>query len=356
MMMSFIAGGAFVGLIWILQDQAQVPIEEDVRNEIVPAETVDIGPLGFDEWAEGVAQVNQQSVVGLSLGGTPRRTEAQAIRLGTNGYLVTSAASLQGAREIAVVLPDGRSTPPAQLVGTDPVSGVAVLKINGTNLSPPTFADDGGIAVSDRLVAFAQTPSLDEPHALPIDVLDAGQVASAPDGSLLSDLFRLSGNLSNPWSGAAILEENGGIVAMAVEARDGGHFAVPISTAREVAEQIIDSGEVAHRAWLGVEMGDLSDGIKTQRELLGGVLMSRVWDETPAARGGLVSGDIIVGLDDANILDRTDLQLHLGSLAPGDAVEVRYSRVEVPQQSFDGEFDLSGELHTTTVTVGARPA
>lgn len=101
-------------------------------------------------------------------------------------------------------------------------------------------------------------------------------------------------------------------------------------------------------------MDDLSEGIMTERELLGGVLMSRVWDETPAARGGLLAGDIIIGIDDANILDPLDLQLHLGTLTPGDSVDIHYSRVDVPPQSGTGELDLSGETFTTTVTVGAR--
>ena len=207
----------------------------------------------------------------------------------------------------------------------------------------------------DRLVALAQTAENGSASARAVDVLGDDQVAPARNGNLLSGLFRLSNDLGDPWAGAAVVDENGGIVAMTVEARGGGHFAIPIDVAREVAQQLINNGVVTHRAWLGVEMGDLSEGMKSQRDLLGGVLLSRVWDETPAAKGGLLSGDIIVGIDDANILDPLDLQLHLGSLEPGDLVEVRYSRVDIPEErSGTSEPDLSGETFTTTLTVGAR--
>lgn len=354
LVMSFIAGGALVGLAWILQDSAQAPIEESTTVEIAAQEVTDVGPLSFDAWADDVAQLNRHSVVGLRLGGSPQHSEAQAIRLGTNGYLITSAHALAGAEDIGVLLSDGSPTTPAQILGSDPVSGVAVLKINATNLDPPTFADDSEVAARDRLVALAQSSEDSVSRARAVDVLGDDQVAPLPDRSLLSGLFRLSADLDDPWSGAAVLEENGGIVAMTVEARNGSHYAIPVSTARKVAQELIDTGTASHRAWLGVEMDDLSEGIMAERELLGGVLMSRVWDETPAARGGLVAGDIIIGIDDANILDPLDLQLHLGTLSPGDSVDIHYSRVEFRPQSGAGELDLSGDTFTTTVTVGAR--
>lgn len=354
MLVSFIAGGALVGLMWILQDTAQAPIEESTTFELTTNSETPEGPLSFDDWADNVAQLNRESVVGLSLAGEPRYPYAQAIRLGQFGYLITSAHALEGAEEIAVSLSDGSATPPAQILGIDAVSGVAVLKINATDLAPPTFTAEDDVAVRDRVVALAQNSGDELPSAIAIDVLGDDQVTTTPNGSLLSGLLRLSNDLDDGWAGAAVLEENGGIAAMAVESRNGGHYAVPINTARKIAQQIIDNETVTHRAWLGVEMGDLSDGIKSQRNLLGGVLVSRVWDETPAARGGLVAGDIIIGIDDANILDPLDLQLHLASLSPGDSVQVRYSRVDVPAVSGTIELDLTGEISTTTVTVGAR--
>ena len=355
MLMSFIAGGAFVGMIWLVQDEAPAPIEETTIQEIAAPETPEAGPLSFDDWANEVAQLNRDSVVGLALGGNPRHEHAQAVRLDTSGYLITSAHALEGVEEIGVSLSDGSPTTPAQILGSDPVSGVAVLKINSTGLEPPTYSTSRNIAVRDRLVALAQTAENGSASARAVDVLGDDQVAPARNGNLLSGLFRLSNDLGDPWAGAAVVDENGGIVAMTVEARGGGHFAIPIDVAREVAQQLINNGVVTHRAWLGVEMGDLSEGMKSQRDLLGGVLLSRVWDETPAAKGGLLSGDIIVGIDDANILDPLDLQLHLGSLEPGDLVEVRYSRVDIPEErSGTSEPDLSGETFTTTLTVGAR--
>ncbi len=357
MLVSFIAGGAFVGMLWLLQDQAQTPIDVSVTQEVFPSTSEAVlGPLSFDDRINEVVALNRESVAGLYLGGEARHDVIQAIRIGTDGHLITSAHGLIGAKDIRVVFPNGTDTA-GRIVATDPVSGVGVVKVNATDLPPPTFGDDDEVVVSDELVVLAN-PGMDE-HARLISVLGDDQVVSAPNGDLLSGVLRLSNDLDAGWAGAAVLEDTGGIVAMTVETRDGGHYAVPISQARRIARQLIDNGSIDYKAWLGVEMVDLADGIKDERGLLGGVLMSRVWDETPAARGGLVAGDIVVGMGDANILDKLDLQLILGSMQPGETIEIRYSRVNAPATEPEAATpepgEIVGDFYTTFVTVGARP-
>jgi len=359
-LMSFIAGCAVVGLAWLLQDEPPAPITQVVTQVVEVPETVQpSGPISFNTYANEVAQLNRGSVVGLHLGGEPRYDMAQAIMLANDGHLVTSAHALLGAEDITAVLPGGRQVP-AQLIASDTVSGVAVLKINAPDLPPPTFGSDSQVLVSDRLVALAQHGVDTDSLARPVDVLGQDQVTPAPNDDLLSGLFRLSDDLDTEWAGSAILEDDGSIVAMAVEGRNGNHFGMPISMVRRAAQELIDTGVVEHKAWLGVQLSATTAQIREERGLLGGVLVVRVWDETPAAQAGLVAGDIIVGLGEANVSDSQDLSEVLRTLNPGDTSEIRFSRTSSPVLGPDGTTpepgDLSGQTMAATLVVGARPA
>jgi len=156
-----------------------------------------------------------------------------------------------------------------------------------------------------------------------------------------------------------VLDEDGGIVAMTVENRDGRHYAVPIGQVRRWAQQLIDTGTIDHRSWLGVEFASgLSARVRDERDLLGGVLISRVWNETPAAQGGLVAGDVIVGVGLINVIDKQDLVEYLATLAPGDVVEFRFSRATGtgvgPDAANPQPDDMINEIMTTSVVIGSR--
>lgn len=358
MVMSFIAGCTVVGTAWMLQqDPGSTVPDPAIAYEITSTTRLPRADnIAFNDWPQEVAQLNQSSVVALELAGSPAHDTAQAILLSTDGHLATSAHALLGAdpEQIVAVLYDGESLP-AQLVASDAVSGVAVLKINSPELPPPTFGDGSQVLAGDRLVGLAKSA---EPRI--VDLLGKDHVTTLPNNDLLSGLLRLSDDLDKSWSGAAILDEDGAIVGMAIEDRDGAHFAIPTAFARQIAKELIETGVVDHRAWLGVELGvALSKGIMEERDLFGGVLVIRVWDETPAAKAGLVAGDIIIGAGSVNVLDRTDLGLVMATLDPGDQVEIRYSRSNPtlpPPESTDAQQgDLAGETFTTTVTVGAAP-
>ncbi len=369
--MAFVAGCCVVGLAWMLVDNnQQATIEEVLVNEITPSEVNFEGPLSFDDWVNEVSELNRSSVVALHLVGDSSNDIAQAILLRDDGHLVTSSHAIERADEITAEFAGGQL--PAQLIGADTVSGIAVLKINSPNLPPPTFGDESQVLVRDRLVALAHSVDGDD-SALAVDLLGEGHVATSISGTPLSNLYSLSDDLNETWAGSALLSEEGGIVAMAVHANDGS-YAVPITLARRVANQLIADGTANHKAWLGVETSAaLSDDLKEDRGLRGGLLLTRVWDETPAARAGLVAGDIITRAGSVNVLDRTDFLEALAALEPGDTLEIAYSRaqpiVEVNNSlsqatstsavaDGSGIEDLDADergLLTTTVVLGARP-
>lgn len=357
LVMSFLAGATMVGAIWLFSDTPEPTIEVITQNVISPAAAPTVrvdGPIGFDDWAEQISALNRSSVIGLHLGGEAPTDQAQAMLFRDDGHLITSAHAIAGASDITAVLPDGSATP-AQLVAADPVSGVAVIKIASPELPAPTYSD-GRVAPRDRLVGIAVRADDGGRLVRAVDVLDDDQVAVLPGGDLLSGLFRLSNELDSSWAGAPIVDENGGIVAMAVTSVDGTNYAVPTALARDVGADLIRDGTTEHVAWLGVHIAPqgLTEQLKAERDLLGGALLTRVWNQTPAARGGLSAGDVIVGFGSVNVLENEDLLSALRSAAPGDVVEIRYSRrIASGPQEWDPPAVV--EILTTTVVLDAQP-
>ena len=356
--MAFFAGALVVALAWMLTDDGEQATIEEVRvNEITPEEVAFDGTLSFDDWVNDVSQLNSQSVVALHLGDDAPVETVQAILLRDDGHVITSAHAIMGVENITAQFPGG--TEPAQLIASDAVSGIAVLKINSPNLPPPTFGDESQVLVRDRLVALAQhTSDSDSATAQSIDLIGTDQVTLMSSGHLLSGAFRLDEELGADWAGSAILSEDGGIVGMAVTARDGTQFAIPIDAARSAASQLISTGVVEHKAYLGVDRSPLSENLKEERLILGGVLLTRVWDQTPAARAGLVAGDVIIRAGSVNVLDRTDLAEALALLEPGSTMDITFSRgTTLVPSGVEGEpLVPQAELLTTTVILAARPS
>lgn len=357
MMMSFVAGCCVVGIAWMLSNTDEpATIEEVLVNEIIPEEVAFEGTLSFDDWVNDVAELNRMSVVTLHLGGEANQEIAQAILLRDDGHLMTSAQAIAGAEDITAQFPGGSG--PAELLASDAVSGVAVLKINSPGLLPPTFGNESEVLVQDRLVALAHSTNDAEPAPLGVELVGTNQVAMTTSGHLLSGAFRLDEDLDEEWSGSAILSEDGGIVAMAVSSRNGNTYAIPIAEARDAANQLISTGTVEHKSFLGVERSPLSDNLKESRGLLGGVLLTRVWGETPAARAGLVAGDIITRAGSVNVLDRTDLGEALALHEPGSIIEITVARAtnRIDSAVTTEVAGTQSELITTTVILGARPS
>jgi len=353
-LVAFIAGATLVAATWLFSDTPQPTIEVITTNMVEPASPGGTsGPIGFDEWSRQIAETNRTSVIGLHLGGEAPTDMAQATLLRDDGHLLTSAHAIAGASDITAVLHDGRLSP-ADLVASDPVSGVAVLKIASPELPPPTYSD-GRVAAQDRLIGIA---GRDDGDALVrgVTVLDDGQVALLPSGDVLGGLFRLSNELESTWAGAPIVDENGGIVAIAVTTVDGTNYAIPTALATEVGADLIRDGNTDHVSWLGIEMSELSESLRAQRDLRGGVVVRKVWNKTAAARAGLSAGDVVIGFDSVNVLEISDLQTALRSTQPGDAIEVRYSRRTPIGSSISNEpAPLQSQILTTTVVLGAQP-
>jgi serine protease DegQ len=246
-----------------------------------------------------------------------------------NGYILTNQHVVEAADEIQVALADGR-TLPARVVGADPETDLAVLKIDATNLPAITFAHSESLRVGDWVLAVGNPFGVGQ-------TVTAGIVSALGRTHLgintFENFIQTDAAINPGNSGGALVDAAGNLVGInsAIYSRTGGSqgigFAIPVSIARQVMEQIIKSGSVT-RGWVGIEVQDLtpelaeSFGLKdTEGALIAGVLKGG-----PADVGGIRPGDILLTVDGKRVVDSASLLNLVAELKPGVSTQLRVAR------------------------------
>jgi Do/DeqQ family serine protease len=262
------------------------------------------------------------------------------------GYLLTNHHVIEGASEIEVQLTDGRSTT-AKVVGSDPETDIAVLKIDLPGALPVMrLGDVRALRVGDAVLAIGNPFNVGQ-------TVTAG-IVSALDrtgaGSQFQNFIQTDAAINPGNSGGALVDAAGALVGIntAIFSRSGGSmgigFAVPVDTARSVMEQLIAGGEV-RRGWIGVEPRELTPELAESLalELRSGVLIAGVLQNGPAAKAGLQPGDVVVKVAERPVRAASDLFAAVASLEPGKSAPVVVQRgkqqltltVEVGKRSRD---------------------
>ncbi|GGX81124.1 serine peptidase [Litchfieldella qijiaojingensis] len=280
-------------------------------------------------------------------GGRGHSEERQSLGSGfiisEDGYILTNSHVVEGAEEIVVRLNDRRELE-AELVGADSKTDVALLKVDASELPTLKIGDSDELRVGEWVAAIGSPFGFD--HSV-----TAG-IVSAINRTLPSDAyvpFIQTDVAINPGnSGGPLFNLNGEVVGInsQIFTRSGGFmglsFAIPISVAMDIANQLREEGHVS-RGWLGVVIQPVSRDLAESFGLDGptGALIADVAPDGPAAEYGLQAGDIILEVD-GNEVDRSStLPRLIGRVSPGDDVELSLLR--------------DGDLQTETVTVGAWP-
>jgi serine protease Do len=245
-----------------------------------------------------------------------------------DGYVLTNHHVVNGADVIKVTLNDGREFP-AKVVGTDPSSEIAVIKIDAKNLPAITFSDSDKIEVGDRVLAVGNPFGIGQ-------TVTGGMVSALSRATLgldYEDFIQTDAAINPGNSGGALVDTQGRLVGIntAILSRSGGSqgigFAIPANLARNVMEQLVASGKVV-RGYLGVNLQDvtpaLAEGFKLKNS--DGALVAEVMPGSPADKAGLKNGDVIVSLNGKTVTDARHLKLSVGGLAPDTKATVEIVR------------------------------
>lgn len=237
----------------------------------------------------------------------------------SQGYILTNNHVIQGADEIRVVLANGE-TPSAKVVGTDPDTDLAVLKINYVKLPTITIGQSKTLRVGDVVLAIGNPFGVGK-------TVTMGIVSATGRNQLgintFENFIQTDAAINPGNSGGALINANGKLVGIntAIFSRSGGSqgigFAIPASLARDVMQQIIEHGRVL-RGWLGIEAQDLTPQLA---ESLGfddtnGVLIAAVLPNGPADQAQLKAGDIIITIDFKPVINSRDSLNQIAGFAP----------------------------------------
>jgi len=247
----------------------------------------------------------------------------------SEGYVLTNNHVVEEADDIELVLADGRRMH-AAVRGSDPESDLAVLKIDAKNLPVITFGKLENIQVGDTVLAIGS------PFGFGSSVTHG--IVSALGRSHLGinrfeDFIQTDAAVNPGNSGGALVDSSGNLVGInsAIFSQSGGSqgigFAIPVSLAKTVLEQIIKDGEVT-RGWLGIEPQDITPEVATAFALAksDGVLIRGVLKSGPADRAGMQVRDVVVDIDGKPTHDVTSLLAQIAALTPGTQARLRVMR------------------------------
>lgn len=276
-----------------------------------------------------------------------RQREAQSLGSGfiisADGYVLTNNHVIEGADEILVRLSD-RSELKAKLVGTDPRTDVAVLKIEGKDLPTVKLGDSEKLKVGEWVLAIGSPFGFD--HSATKGIVSA-KGRSLPNDTYVP--FIQTDVAINPGnSGGPLFNMSGEVVGInsQIFTRSGGFmglsFAIPMNVAMDVANQLKANGKVS-RGWLGVVIQEVNKDLAESFGLdkPAGALVAQVLEDGPAAKGGLQVGDVILNANGHPIVMSADLPQIVGNLKDGSKVQLDVIR--------------DGKRRTLDVTVGALP-
>jgi serine protease Do len=274
----------------------------------------------------------------------PEMGLGSGVIVSADGYILTNNHVVDDADSMKVTLSDGRVLT-AKVIGKDQKSDIAVIKIDAHDLPAITFANSSDVQVGDRVLAVGNPFGVGETVTSGIV---SGTGRSGATGLDYEDFIQTDAAINPGNSGGALVDMEGRLIGLntAILSRSGGFqgigFAIPSDLARHVIDSLVSTGKVV-RGFLGVTIQDLSPDLADQFQLKSnsGAVVADVKPDTPAANGGLKSGDVILEFEGKPVKDSRQLKFAVAATAPGQKVKLGYLR--------DGKNEIA------TVTVGEIP-
>ena len=310
----------------------------------------------YERDSKGVAFIQAQGSSGAATG--------SGFVIDDDGHILTNAHVVQDAEQIQVKIGDDEDARDAKLIGMDPSSDVALLDVSEDgDLTPLELGDSDSVSVGDPVVAIGNPFGLDRTVTSGIVSAKQRQI-QAPNGFSISDVIQTDAAVNPGNSGGPLLDANGRVIGINSQiatdsgGNDGVAFAVPIETAKDVADQLIADGSV-QRAYLGISGGDITSTLADALDLPvdHGVVVEQVYGGGPADDAGLrgatgdatvqgqsvpTGGDIITAIDGKEISGMEEVISTVNGAEPGDELTLTVIR--------------DGSQQDLKVTLGERPA
>ena len=262
----------------------------------------------------------------------------------TSGYVLTNHHVVEAADEIEVALPDGKKLL-AKLVGNDPETDLAVLRVDSENLPAISFGSSETLRVGDVVLAIGNPFGVGQ-------TVTSGIVSALGRTGLgintFENFIQTDAAINPGNSGGALIDASGSLVGIntAIFSRSGGSmgigFAIPVSTAKMVLDQIVKSGSVT-RGWIGVEVQEITPPVAESFKLdnTRGALIAGVLRGGPADKAGVKPGDVLLEVQGKPVTDPAGMLNLIAALAPGQSAKVKLKR--------------QGQSVDANITVGRRP-
>ncbi|HEX2387722.1 MAG TPA: trypsin-like peptidase domain-containing protein, partial [Solirubrobacterales bacterium] len=283
-----------------------------------------------------------------------------------DGHVLTNAHVVDGSSSVTVKFGDGDPLP-AKVLGVDDSTDIAVLSVDAGSVdaSPLQLGDSDAVKVGDGAIAIGNPYGLD--RTVTSGIISALQrQISAPNGFTISDVIQTDAAINPGNSGGPLIDANGRVIGVNSQIATGSGssgsvgigFAVPINTAKSVAQQIIDGGSVEH-AYLGIEGADLNSDLARvlNLDVDQGVLVQKVTPDGPAADAGLQAGDATVGIEGAQVKAGGDVITAIdGKTITGMEDLISVVNAKQPGDTVTLTVLRDGSSHDVTVKLADRPA
>lgn len=268
--------------------------------------------------------------------------------ISSDGYIVTNNHVVDGADQLKVTLDDGRELI-AKVIGRDPLTDIAVIKVDAKDLPAVTFADTNKIEVGDRVLAIGNPFGIGETVTSGIVSAKGRRVGILSDVKGFENFIQTDAAINPGNSGGALIDIDGRVIGIntAILSRSGGFqgvgLAVPANLVTQVADGLAKNGKVV-RGFLGVSVQDISPALADSFGLKNraGALVAEVTPDSPAAKAGLKEGDVITSFNGETVADANRLTLEVTAVAPGTKVNLDVLR--------------DGKIQRLAATTSERPA
>ncbi|MCK8816682.1 trypsin-like peptidase domain-containing protein [Natroniella sulfidigena] len=274
------------------------------------------------------------------------RGEGSGVIYNDEGYIITNNHVIEGAEEINVFLAEGEREYKAEVIGKDPITDLAVIKIDseGVELPVPKLGDSKNLNVGQKAIAIGNPYGFS--NTVTVGVISAlERRLPIQEIAELTDMIQTDAAINPGNSGGGLLNQQGeviGINTAIIEQAQGIGFAIPINLAKEVVAELIAEGKIV-RPWIGIYGGDINHNLLERYELEKetGIYIFEIIAESPAAKSGLQEGDIILEIEQQKVTSMSDLKELLQEYQVNDSLELLIYR--------------DGDLITTNLELEERP-